>query len=152
MKFEIYKNLLLDQFPLLEIIWCTTAEDVVLKSEVIISCTTSKSPIFQIKDIDISAKRFISVGSYARDMQELPNEIYQQSDALIIDAAAAKEEVGDVIQTIQNKWIEHHAICTLADILSQKKSIAEYQNIVFKSVGMAAFDLALAVAVYEKMK
>jgi len=83
-------------------------------------------------------------------MQELPDLVYKEADALIIDADTAITEVGDVINTIQNNWIPASSIYTLADILNDKVDIQDYKNIVFKSVGMAAFDLALVIASYER--
>jgi ornithine cyclodeaminase/alanine dehydrogenase-like protein (mu-crystallin family) len=149
-KFSSYKNQVSNKFPNIKVTWCSTAEDVVKNVEIIVTCTTSNDPVFDTYDLDISEKRFISVGSFTKHMQELPEQVYRQADALIIDAKSAEKEVGDVINAIKNNWIEKSNIFTLADILGGKESIDKHKNIVFKSVGMAAFDLALAVAAYEK--
>ena len=149
-KFEQYRNNLNSQFENIEVIWCSSAEEVVENSEVIFACTTSPKPVFQTTHLNLSDKRFISVGSFRKDMQELPDEVYRSCDALIVDSELAKEEVGDVINTVQNHWIEPSKIYSLAQILNQKIELQE-ENLVFKSVGMAAFDLALAEAAYKKM-
>ncbi len=148
-KFYSYQKKVTERFPNITTQWCSTAEKVVQNAEVIISCTTSKKPVFKTVGLNISSKRFISVGSFARDMQEFPSEVYRQVDAMIIDSKSAETEVGDVINSIKNNWIQHSNIFTLADILIGKKSIGKHSKIVFKSVGMAAFDLALAVSVYK---
>lgn len=149
-KFPAFKNEIEKWFPGIKIVYCDTSDEVVRKSHVIIGCTTSKNPVFTNEEIDISKKRFISVGSFKKSMQELPDFVYKNADALLIDAVGAKTEVGDVIHTINNNWIPDSNIVSISDVLTSKKSIVDYNNIVFKSVGMAAFDLALAIATYEK--
>lgn len=149
-KFAAYQKYLLERFPDVLINWCSSAEDVVQNSEAVISCTTSKSPVFIAQDLDIYTKRFVSVGSFAKDMQEYPKEVYMQADAIIIDSKSAKTEVGDLVNSIRNNWVSQSNIYSLADIIVGNKSIKKQKNIVFKSVGMAAFDLALAVAAYER--
>lgn len=151
-KFISYQDELNKWHPNVNIKWCPTAEMVVQHAQVIITCTTSSDPVFDTNGLDLQSKRFISVGSFSKHMQELPKDVYQNADALIIDSEAAKTEVGDVMNAMSNDWVDHSNIHALSDVLSGKESIAEYRNIVFKSVGMAAFDLALAVAVYEKYK
>ena len=149
-KFVPYKIKVSTRFPKIKVIWCSSAEEVVINAQVIVACTTSNDPVFEPNKLNISEKRFISVGSFTKKMQELPDAVYKQADALVIDAKSAAKEVGDVINTIKNNWIKETNIYTLADIISNKKSVTNHKNIVFKSVGMAAFDLALAVAAYEK--
>jgi len=149
-KFISYQDEVKKRFPNIKIKWCSHPEEVVQNAEVIIACTTSIDPVFKTYGLDIQSKRFISVGSFSKHMQELPDKIYQSSDALIIDSESAKTEVGDVINAIANTWIEQKNIITLADIISDTKSITHHGNLVFKSVGMAAFDLAYAIAAYEK--
>lgn len=150
-KFTSYKNKVSNRFPNVKVIWCSSAEEVVKNAHIIVTCTTSNDPVFDTKDLNISEKRFISVGSFTKDMQELPEQVYRQADALIVDAKSAETEVGDVINAIKNNWIKKSNIYTLADVMSGKESVNGCQNLAFKSVGMAAFDLALAVAAYEKI-
>ncbi len=149
-KFDAYREKVIEKFPGIEIIWCSSPEEVVYNAEVVIACTTSKDPVFNAVDLDISSKRFISVGSFAKDMQELPDEVYQQADVLIIDSESAKTEVGDVINSVKNNWITNSNIISLAELSLGTKIIDANKNVIFKSVGMAAFDLALAVAVYKQ--
>ncbi|MEM9544644.1 MAG: ornithine cyclodeaminase family protein [Bacteroidota bacterium] len=149
-SFKSYRQKIKTSFPNLEVTWCNSSEEVVNESEIVIACTTSKNPVFDANALELSSKRFVSVGSFAKDMQELPDQIYLDAEALILDAEAARNEVGDVINTLKSKWISPNDIHTLADLANNKMAISNYKNIVFKSVGMAAFDLALAEAVYNK--
>jgi len=147
-KFEHYKESVLKKCPNLEVVWCDTSELVCKKSEAIIACTNSPDPVLP-NDWDLlKNKAIVSVGSFKKEMQELPDIVYQKSDVLLVDTMVAKKEVGDVINPIKNGWIEENKVISIGEILTQKKSI-KGKRAVFKSVGMAAFDLALAVAVYQ---
>ncbi len=149
-KFDFFKKKILEKYPQISIYWCESSEELVQKSQVIYTCTTSAKPVFSgTKDL-IQNKRFISVGSFRKDMQELPNSVYEETDVLILDSEAAKEEVGDVINALRNGFLTENQVFTIGKIFAEERRIEHSQNVVFKSVGMAAFDLALAAAVYEK--
>ena len=149
-KFDFYKKKVLEKCPHLEVNWCTSADKVVQQSNVIYTCTTSPSPVFSNDENLIKNKRFISVGSFQKIMQELPDVVYKNADILLIDSEAAREEVGDVINALKNGFLKPAQVFTFGKIFTEERTIESTQNIVFKSVGMAAFDLALAAAVYEK--
>ena len=85
-------------------------------------------------------------------MQELPDAVYKSADVLLIDSATAKTEVGDVIHAMKFGWIAENQIVTLSEIISGTKTIPSDARVVFKSVGMAAFDLSLAIAVFHKIQ
>ncbi len=147
-KFETFKRKILQDTPHLNVEWCGHANEVVQKSDVIYGCTTSNDPVFSNDPVLIDGKRFISVGSFRKDMQEFPDAVYQEADHILIDTETAMHEVGDIINSVEKGWKEAHQILTLGAVLSGKTSLDPSANIVFKSVGMAAFDLALAEAVY----
>jgi ornithine cyclodeaminase/alanine dehydrogenase-like protein (mu-crystallin family) len=131
-----------------EIIWCESAEEVVTQSEVVYTCTTSSKPVFANDLSLVEGRQFISVGSFRKSMQELPDAVYQQAHQLIIDTPTALQEVGDVINVLDKCLIGKDQIITLGSLLMNAASYQEGSSSVFKSVGMAAFDLALAEAVY----
>jgi len=149
-KFDFYKKKVLEKCPHLEIHWCATADEVVRKSTAIYACTTAPTPVFSADENLLKNKRFISVGSFQKNMQELPNSVYQNAAILLIDSDAATHEVGDVINAVKNGFVEREQVFTIGKVFTGERIIESAQNIVFKSVGMAAFDLALAAAVYEK--
>ena len=151
-KYEGYRKKIAEKYPDLKITWCKNAEQVVENSEVIVSCTTSKQPVFNAEDLDLSKKRFLSIGSFTKEMQEFPSEVYKVSDVLLLDTSTAFLEVGDVINSIKNNWVKRSNIFTLGELLTRKKHISTSDKIAFKSVGMAAFDLALASAIYERIR
>ncbi len=149
-KFESYKNRVSEACPELEIIWCASADEVVRNSEVIYACTTSNKPVFSNDSKLIKNKKFISIGSFRKDMQELPDSVYEHSKYLIIDTNTAKREVGDVINAVIKGYFENDQIIELGQLLNGAVKLKMEECNVYKSVGMAAFDLALAATLYER--
>jgi len=150
-RFDFYKKSVLEKCPYLEIIWCETADEVVRDSEVIYACTNSSKPVFSNDEKLIQNKRFISIGSFTKKMQEFPDAVYENADVLVIDSEAARHEVGDVINAIEKGYFTQEKVVSIGKFFIEIESGLGDKNLVFKSVGMAGFDLALASAVYEKM-
>ncbi len=147
-KFEKFKKEVLKKRPNLEVIWCDNSKVVCQKSEAIICCTNSPIPVLP-NDWDLlKNKSIISVGSFTKEMQELPDVLFQNLDILVVDTMVAKKEVGDLINPLNKGWVSDENVISIGEILTNKKSIKD-KVAVFKSVGMAAFDLALAVAIFE---
>jgi len=148
-RFEGYQKKVHSYCPNLNLIWCDSAEKVVQQAEAIYTCTTARQPVIPNDAALVKNKGFISVGSFRKDMQELPDAVYTQTDWLVIDAPAARTEVGDVINPLEKEIINESQIIDLGKVLSRKAPLNNHQGIVFKSVGQAAFDLALAEAIFE---
>lgn len=148
-RFSTYSEAVKKHCPELQLIWCPSGDEVVRKSDVVYACTTAVSPVFSNNTELVRDTRFISVGSFRPDMQELPDVVYKDADLLLIDSAAALREAGDVINAQKNGFIKKEQIITLGDVLAQKVKLKNPSKKVFKSVGMAAFDLAVASALYE---
>lgn len=150
--FENYKEQVLFHLPHVEVVWCATSEALVRQAEIVYGCTTASSPVF-MNDIGLVLnKKFISVGSFKPEMQEFPDCVYASADFLIVDSDTAMSEAGDVINSLRNGSIFKHQILKLSEVISEKVLLDKEKNNVFKSVGMAAFDLALAEALYLKIK
>ncbi|NNE28822.1 MAG: ornithine cyclodeaminase family protein [Saprospiraceae bacterium] len=131
---------------------CDTPEEVVRSSECIYTCTNSTVPVFANDESIIAGKKFLSIGSFRPEMQELPDLVYQMSDGLIIDSEAAKKEVGDVIRSLEKEWIVPNELTMLDALIAGKSSLEKDKTYTFKSVGLAAFDLAFASAIYDHAK
>lgn len=147
---EIFIRKIRQYRPALEFHWYDTPEELVRQSPVIYGCTSSSTPIFANNPKLVKGKRFISIGSFRKDMQEFPAVVYQGANKLIIDSPAATLEVGDVINALSNNWLEENEILHLQDLINIKETTFQEEVVSFKSVGMAAFDLGLAAALYDK--
>ncbi len=136
------------EFDNIEYIISEHPKELVEKSQVIISATTSRKPLFKADQNLIKGKTFISIGSFQPDMQEFPETIITNADDIFVDTMFAVKESGDIAIPIKNNVITEDRIKEFAKIL--KKDIdPENKTILFKSVGMALFDLSAASAVYK---
>lgn len=120
---------------------------------VIITATPSTEPVVPDDPDLIKGKRFIGIGSYKPDMREFPRSLFTQIKQLYIDTDFAKEESGDIIIPLKKKWIKPEQILTLGKRVSGEIPAPEPgETTLFKSVGMALFDLTVSAFLFHKAK
>lgn len=137
-----------------EIIAVTEKEDLIRNSEIIITATTSVSPVLPEDDGELyKNKLIIGVGSYKSNMRELPKSLFEQADYYYIDSEQGKVECGDIIDPLKNGWVKEDQVILLSDSLSGNKQVLQTDNpIVFKTVSMALFDAYIGNFIYKKAK
>lgn len=117
--------------------------------------TTGLFEVTQIKpDVHINA-----VGAYQPTMKEVSNSVIEASTSIIIDdAEGGLHEAGDLIQAHEDSnstWTWDKLTGTLSDLVNKKVSIDLSNDkgiTLFKSVGAASFDAAVALKVTQKAK
>lgn len=142
--------LMKNHHPEVQLVSCSTAEEVVERTTTIIAATPSSSPVFVNDERLINGKHFVSIGSYKPTMQELPDMVYKSAKELSIDSDFARYETGDIINPIKNGWIKEENVYTIGELLMGKRKLDVSKTTVFKSTGMALFDLYVAQIVYEQ--
>ncbi len=128
------------------------AEECIRNSEVIITATTSETPVVPDKAELLEGKHFIGIGSYKPSMREFPDSLFSLIQEVVVDTPYAKEETGDLKLLLEQNLIEEDKICTLGKLINGAKTVNTKGTTFFKSVGMALFDLFIAKTVYEKAK
>jgi len=129
---------------------CHTADELAGKTNIIIAATTSAVPVLPNDSILLEGKHFISIGSYKPSMQELPDSVYQLAGQLTIDSEFARHETGDIINPIEKGFLKEDNVFTLGKIITGERKIDVNGTTVYKSAGMALFDLFVAKAMYEQ--
>ena len=126
------------------------ATSVINKSEVIISATTSKQPLFDgvVKSL-YEGKVFVGIGSYTPEMREYPDEFFVNADRVYVDTLHALEETGDLIFPIKNGFLDKEKIMSLSVAFGKETARGTY---LYKSVGGASFDLFSAKKIFEIAK
>ena len=132
------------RLPSVELHRCRDVDEVLARAEVIIAATTSSEPVVPPDRTVLAGKHFISVGSFKPSMQELPNALYELAGQVVIDSQAACEEVGDIINPAAAGVISANDVIHIADLVTQRRTIDVDRTTVFKSVGMALYDLYAA--------
>jgi len=138
------------ELPSIDIIKETSAERLVDNSEIIITATNSKLPVLPDNEELYFNKTIIAIGSYKKDMQEIPDAAFAKAKQYFIDTLHARNETGDIIGPLQENIINDNQLLTIGKLLnnSVKKENSELQ--IFKSVGMALFDLIVSDLIYQK--
>ena len=148
---EALKKELGDKKPQIKV--CQTAEELVTKSDIVITATTSSTPVVPDDPGLFSGKCFVAIGSYKPDVRELPNAIWKAVDAVYTELPFACEESGDLYQPLRDGIIDEGRVKYIGDLLTDnprptppKKGTASY----FKSVGMGLLDLCVSQLIYEE--
>ena len=127
---------------------CKNSEEVVKKSDIIITATTSKTPVLPNESSLYENKTIIAIGSYQPDSRELPDAVFGSNTSVFIEIDYAKEESGDLFIPLQTGVLNSSSIYHLIDVkndFSLKKKIN-----IFKSVGFGLFDNVVGFKLYEK--
>lgn len=129
-------------------------ENLVEQSDIIITATTSNTPVLPNKDYIYNGKLVVGVGSFNQHMRELPERLFTNTSYYFIDSAQGKKECGDIIDPIENDWINEDNVILLSDLLTGQftKNTDEQKPIIFKNVSMALFDTVIGEYVYKKCR
>lgn len=125
-------------------------KDLVTQSEIIITATTSLTPVLPDEDI-YEGKLIFGVGSYKENMRELPEKLFRTASRLYTDSLDGINECGDIIDPLKNGWIDECNIISLSEVVCNNEEVPTGSSpIVFKNISMALFDTLTGSFVYEK--
>jgi len=120
----------------------SNAEDV-LGCDIVVAATFSKTPVVFGKNIKIGT-HVTSIGAHTPDARELDDDFLKKTK-VVIDSPDAKKS-GD-LKEISGELVE------IKDVVAGEKVRTDADDItLFKSVGTALQDVAIASLVYEKAK
>jgi ornithine cyclodeaminase len=150
-KSAILKEKLSLKIPQVRVHLATHVEDLLEKTQVVITATDSQEPVLPDKEKYLAGKHFVGIGSYKPNMREFPKALFKLLETVFIDTEHALEESGDLITPLHNDWIEQDQVMTLGRLLAEHKSKkrARGETTLFKSVGMALFDVCASRFIYE---
>ncbi|GAB3793288.1 ornithine cyclodeaminase family protein [Virgibacillus kimchii] len=129
-----------------------SAEEAIQNADVVITATTSNEPVLPDAPQLLKDKTVIGVGSFQPTMREFPKSLYELTDKIYIDTDHAMEESGDVATPLAEGWITKDKVENMAAFLtgSQKIRKEKGRSVVFKSTGMALFDVVVGNLVYQE--
>jgi ornithine cyclodeaminase/alanine dehydrogenase-like protein (mu-crystallin family) len=141
---KAFSALLQKHVPGAQIVPCGSVDELLSGTDVVITATTSSVPVLKDDARPLEGKHFISIGSFKPSMQELPDAVYTLAGHVVIDAAAARHEVGDVLNPLSKGLVSPSTIHELGQLITGARTIDTSRTTVFKSVGMALYDLYAA--------
>jgi ornithine cyclodeaminase/alanine dehydrogenase-like protein (mu-crystallin family) len=140
---EMGRKLALDVEP-------ASSPEALREADIICTATTSAVPVFS--DANLKPGVHINaVGSYKPHVREIPGETVRRAGVFVDQRQACLEEAGDLIIPLREKLIdEDHILAEIGEVLAGLKPgrRSDDEVTVFKSVGNAALDLAMASLVF----
>ncbi|WP_432990017.1 ornithine cyclodeaminase family protein [Dactylosporangium sp. CA-233914] len=118
------------------------ADEAVSTAQVVCCATASTRPLFDAASL-ASEVHVNAIGSYRADMAELPTDLLARAtDIVVDDVRGCLAEAGEIIAAIRVGALRPDQLRSLAAALAQPQQ--RCGQTVFKSVGMAVSDLAVA--------
>ena len=116
----------------------------VRNADVVCTCTTSAAPVFDGTELSAAA-HVNAVGSYRTDAHELDTETIRRAALVCVETLAVMNESGDLATPLADGALDPDDVVDLHAALERTKP-SEPEITVFKSVGQAFEDLAIAEA------
>jgi ornithine cyclodeaminase len=124
----------------------TDARDALAAADVIVCATSARTPLFAAEVVPDDAV-VIAVGSHEPDARELDGALLGRSTVVVEDVPTARREAGDVVLAIADGALAETDLVSMRDVVLGSARPPRDRPLVFKSVGMAWEDLAVATAV-----
>jgi ornithine cyclodeaminase/alanine dehydrogenase-like protein (mu-crystallin family) len=121
-------------------------------SEVLVTATTSKTPVFKGSAVE-EGTHVIAMGSYRPDAREVDSDFVSRASIFVDSREAALEEAGDLLIPIREGRLSKSAIkAELSELVSGKKRGRASRSEVtfFKCVGLAFEDNAAGWLAYRR--
>jgi len=138
----------------LEIEKIDSPDEMLAKSDIICTATSSATPIFDGNKVK-PGTHINGIGSHTPNARELDTAIVKKSKFIADSYEACLKEAGDIMIPIDEGAIDKsHMFADLGEIVTGKKPARENNDEItlFKSNGLAIQDVATAKLVYDKAK
>lgn len=138
-----------------EICVCEDTTELLKHSEIVITATQARAPIFPNDAKLLEGKCFVAIGSWQPEMRELPDAIWSVVDNVYTELPFACEESGDLSQPIEDGLLTTDRVKYMGDFLKEKnagKAPKLGNTRFYKSVGMGIFDLMAAQVIFNSAK
>ena len=127
-----------------------SAEAATRGHEVVVAATSSRSrePVLRGAWLD-RCRLLCAVGSTRPESVEVDADSFRGAALIVVDSQRAVEEAGDLQNAVKAGAAPGERQATLAQLVSGQARVPAQGRVVFKSVGSALQDLALAARYYE---
>ncbi len=132
---------------------CEAIDDAIRDADVINVATRANEGLFSVDKIKSDA-HINAVGAYQPSMKEISDDVIESSSIVVIDdLAGGRHEAGDLIQAHDNSdcsWTWDDISGDLQALVTEKIKKSNDGITLFKSVGAARFDAAVALYVAQQ--
>jgi ornithine cyclodeaminase len=119
--------------------------------DLICSCTSSTTPVIPTGSVKSGAHLNL-IGSFSDEQKEADSKLIQNAEIFVDHRTAAKKEAGELISAeIEGIWSFDQIIGDFSQLVQKKASRSSSEAItLFKSVGIASWDLIVAETIYRE--
>jgi len=147
-SFERFRAALATHIPGVPVIACDSSAELLARTDVIVTATTSATAVLPDDAGLLAGRHFIAMGSYEREMCELPASVFRLAGHLVLDSAFARHEVGEAVWPAEHGVLTEADIFTIGEVVSGRRAVDVTRTTAYKSAGMALYDLYVAQALY----
>jgi ornithine cyclodeaminase len=124
----------------------TDANEAVAAAALVACCTTAREPLFEAAPLRAEAM-VVAVGSHEPEARELPADLVRRA-TVVVESLDSARSAGDLVLAGDPGTL---VAGDLADLWQGRVQVEPGRARVFKSVGEAWQDLAVAAAIYERV-
>lgn len=137
-------------FPGVEIEVADSTTSLVRASDIVITATTARTPVFPDDPALFVGKHCVAIGSFEPEVREYPDAIFSLVERVWVDIDFAKEESGELLIPLEKGILQEKQLETLGHFIQSGRAPERgaYGTTFSKSVGMALFDLTTARLAY----
>lgn len=137
-------------FPGVDIESAESAEELARASDIIITATTARQPVFPDDPELFIGKHCVAIGSFEPDVREYPDAIFSLIEKVWIDTEFASEESGELLIPLREGNLREEQLETLGHFIrsGNEPPRGAYGTTFSKAVGMALLDLTTAQLAY----
>jgi ornithine cyclodeaminase len=117
------------------------------RADIVCTCTTSPTPVFQ-GSLLAPGTHVNAIGAYKRTTRELDDDAISAGRIIVEQREAAFKEAGDLAIPLAEGVISEDQVEELKDVMHGAGRTSDEEITVFKSVGVAFEDLAVAAAAF----
>lgn len=136
--------------PDLQIQPASSVEALLEAVQIVITTTTATHPVLPENEALLAGKTFVGIGSYKPDMQEFPDTLFRMAETVFCDTDHALHETGDLINPLEKGIIEEQQVVTGGRLIKGEVKKPDSKVQIWKSVGMALFDLFAVVMLFKE--
>jgi ornithine cyclodeaminase len=120
-------------------------------ADIICTTTPATAPIVELKNIKPGA-HINAIGSHSKQMSELSTDLLSHARIIVDEREAALKEAGEIIQCINKNLLAETDLIELGTLINHPYLGRQTENqiTIFKSVGLAIQDVAVAQHAFKK--
>jgi ornithine cyclodeaminase/alanine dehydrogenase-like protein (mu-crystallin family) len=128
-----------------------SASEAVRAAHIVCTATTAQNPVIKGADLETGV-HINAIGANHANRRELDDEAVASADVIVVDSVEqSRQEAGDLIIAFHGDESCWTGVKRLSDVVAGKVTgrTSDSEATLFKSNGIASWDLAVAIKVYK---